>query len=503
MSSVAYHQGRWRLFGTVLAVALTLALPTLLNGVPFLYTDTATYLAQGQQAWVTLVPSLAASDPAPMPQAAEFAAAVSGGAKGALPAVVSGRSIYYGLVAYAAYAVGGGWPLVAVQALAVAWPLVLLVRAASPASWPMIAVGASAFLAFLTPLGLFTGLLMPDIWVGAMILALASLVAVGPKLGWAARMGLLAIPAYAVTSHNSHLLLLLVLLLVAGIARLLAATLRNDLPTWLLGGVAACAAAGFAAQAMFGLVIERAYGQPPISRPFLTAHLIELGPGQAYVEAACGEDGTAPGLTICRFADRLPMRWIPFLFEEDPEVGVFEASPDDVRRALAEEQSSFVLGTLRHDPLGTTVGLAREGIAQLWHLSVRDVAATTRRAGGNLGIYPDDLAAATRTSFVYRHPDLLTGLTRTTQVVSLLASFGLVLVLTVLRLPRRHLVVLSLLLAGVVLNGLLCGALASPYGRFQARVAWILPLAFVLLLSVRPYSSRLPLLPVSFKEPAL
>ena len=29
--------------------------------------------------------------------------------------------------------------------------------------------------------------------------------------------------------------------------------------------------------------------------------------------------------------------------------------------------------------------------------------------------------------------------------------------------------------AGVVVNGLVCGVLASPYDRFQARVVWLVP----------------------------
>jgi len=38
-----------------------------------------------------------------------------------------------------------------------------------------------------------------------------------------------------------------------------------------------------------------------------------------------------------------------------------------------------------------------------------------------------------------------------------------------------------ILLLGLFLNALICGVLASPYGRFQARIIWLLPVLAALV----------------------
>jgi hypothetical protein len=39
-----------------------------------------------------------------------------------------------------------------------------------------------------------------------------------------------------------------------------------------------------------------------------------------------------------------------------------------------------------------------------------------------------------------------------------------------------------LIVFGVMLNALICGALAAPYDRFQARVIWLVPVAASVLV---------------------
>src|SRR5262249_26894228 len=46
---------------------------------------------------------------------------------------------------------------------------------------------------------------------------------------------------------------------------------------------------------------------------------------------------------------------------------------------------------------------------------------------------------------------------------------------------RRLALFIMVLVAGVVVNGLICGALSEPLGRYQARVIWLIPLAAGLL----------------------
>jgi hypothetical protein len=41
------------------------------------------------------------------------------------------------------------------------------------------------------------------------------------------------------------------------------------------------------------------------------------------------------------------------------------------------------------------------------------------------------------------------------------------------------------IIAGVVLNAIVCGAVSGPWGRYQARVVWLIPMAALLMLEQR------------------
>ena len=477
----------------VLAVALALALPAILNGVVFLYPDSASYLAQGQAAVAAV---FGVSDNVVMLPPALHAAAEAAAEPGDAPLVVGGRSIYYGLFAYVAYASSGGWLLLAVQALAVAWPLVLLTLRLLPterARWVLPLIGFG--LAMLTPAGLFVGLVMPDIWLPAMLLALAVL-ATKTSNGPAVMVGMTAIVAFAAMAHTSHLLVALSGLALMALAKIASRRSWSTLTAPMLAGSVGvvCAVAGGAA---FSAMVERTYGAPPISRPHLTAHLIDLGPGMATIERACAEPGAEPSgdLAVCAAADRLPQPWTKFLFE--PTEGVFEPATAAGKRALAEQDLRFALLTLRHAPFETVGGLAHDAMAQLWHVSVATVPTTATREDDLVHRFPDDLVARTQASRLYAWSDGPALLTRAGQATSVaaflvLGAAGLSAVVARSKLPAPLVTAIAVLVAGVVLNASICGALASPYGRFQARLVWLLVVAAALLVAARPDLLRLP-----------
>ena len=473
-------------------VAVILALPAILNGAPFLYFDSATYIAQGQAAVLTMPFGLDFGIDV-LPSGREVAAVAA--TDQTPPLIVGGRSIYYGVLAYLTYGATQAWGLVLIQGLAVGFPLVILVRRFAGRRLALWSMGSAAALAFLTPAGVFVGMIMPDIWAGAMVLAVACLAIGGdadarPPPLWEV-LALSGICLTAVLFHLSHLALLLALIASGLLAWPLWRGIGPQVRARLLLPLGASIAVGILGPIVFATVVERTYGSPPISRPHLTAHLVDMGPGTAYAREACLRDD-APPMAICELVDRLPMTWIEFLFDPDPRSGAFEPASDAMKRALAEDDLRFVAGTFLHDPVGVSLGLLTDGIAQLGTFSVLGVPITHGDATSIAESVPPALAEATRGSVLYRHPDLLrlpsTPILAALGLATLFAFFAerhLRAAASVSGRPSPIAVVTGICLAGIVLNAFVCGMLASPYPRFQARIVWLLPIAALLAVLKR------------------
>ena len=465
--------------------ACALLAPALINRGPFVYFDTAGYLGQADGA-VRLLGGRLGMGPDPT---AGAPGAPALGPEAADGVVTAGRSIYYGLLAWAGTEAAGPLAVAALQALAMAALVVMAARAvrpgASAAAWAATSAGLAAGLALLTSAGFFAGLIMPDVWAGLMILALALLLARWEALEPGARAALWAVMALSVLFHASHLLLLAAL---AGLLALAAIRprWRRRLAPRRLALPAAAVLCGVLGQLAYALAITEVTGQPPLPMPHVTAHLVDMGPGARLARETCPESGYA----ICPFADRLPTDWTAFLFSRDPARGVFKVAAPEIQRALADEQARFALDTLRAEPLATLGGLAGDGVAQLWHLSVDDVPLTRSSEAFLADNFAPALAALVRASAIWDRPGAAPALTRLIQAGMAASVAGLLAMGLAGRLPRHGpaATILAVCLAGVVLNALICGALASPYGRFQARVAWLPPflLALMILSAVRP-----------------
>ena len=478
---------------SVATVIAVLCLPAMLNGLPFFYIDSATYLAQGQEAVRAFAPWLEAAGAERMPSAADAPPVVVGEGVAAAepPVVVAGRSIYYGVLAYLAVAHTNGVLIVLLQAAAVGWPLTLLCRACGMTG------GASAVLAgvlaFATPAGLFVGLVTPDVWLAAMGLAVAALLA-SPGAGHATRAGLGAIVAFAASAHTSHLLVLIVL----GAALIACATRRwgarppgfAAAGRWMVFG----AVVGVAGASLFGAVVEHRYGAPPISRPHLTARLTDSGPGVEAARAMCASGGTGQDMAVCAVTDRLGVTWTQFLFDQDPETGVFGPATAAAKRQLSAEDKRFALATLRYAPLRTVWTLSRDAGVQLFTVEAKRVPITARSPSGRLALFPPALAARIEAGRLHHHRAAFAAMDGVHRALLLLSAASLAVACARARRARRALtpagtaaVVLVLV---VVINAVVCGALASPYGRFGARAVWLVVVAAALVVAPRLLATR-------------
>ena len=475
---------RQRLWPWVLGGTGVMMLPSLANGVPFLYFDSVGYISRpggfldllSKLPFVDLPPP---PDPALPAQAAGAAPVPEQGAGEALRVEHRGRSMYYRIVGWTALVTGRLWPLVALQAAMTSLTLALV--------WGRVAgwrigwgwLGLVAALTLLTPLGLFVGMAMPDILAGILVLSVAALMLGWDSLGRAERLVLAIIAMFAMVSHLSHLLLGLGLAVVVLAFRLRAAAARKGFATVMIALALAAAL-----EAVYGWMQTRGGDVVLLSRPHIVAHLLDDGPGVDYLKKECPDAGFA----LCRFSDRVPVDWIAFLFAaDDPDQGLYAAAPAELKIAINEEQLPFARAVLADDPVGVLGFALRASAEQMVRFSPASVPITPEEFTGFGRHFPEEIAAATRDSRLFRNFDVLRMLAVSTWavvVVTLIAgAAGLrrMAASGVSDAQRTAAAVAAALVAGLVLNAVICGVLASPYERFQARIIWLWPIAMLML----------------------
>lgn len=496
---------------TLAARWVAIALGTLMlcivaawNAGPLLYPDTPTYLRGAETGMVKLLGSQARtawSEDAPPP------ASSGAGLPDVRPApalsasrltsvedqvVLAGRSVYYGALLWLSAWLGSLWIAVLVQSVAAAWLLHLVVvdlgRSSHPAYWAGIMV-----LALGTPLAVFTGLLMPDVWVGLAILALAAWVTCERTLPVTQRVALAALVLFAMVSHASAVPLVAAMVLAAWGLRRRAGW--EGLSRRALAGATLCVVVALAAEAAFTLAVTRLVGAAPLRLPHLSARLVDAGPGTAYLRRHCPQEDWA----ACAFIDHFPTPWTDFLFSTDPRRGAFALADAAAKRRLSSEQSALAWAITREDPLGVAHALALDAGRQLASFGVDVWGFGPRELAMYEGRVPAREQARLAASRGYRQPQwngVMTALTWT--IVGGAGAFALWSWrrrrLGLARsLPHRMAQCIGLALTGVVANALVCGLLASPLDRFQARVVWLLPLAAWLSAQARhPRTARAP-----------
>ena len=491
-------------FGVLLTIALLMCWAALWNGQAFFYPDTPTYLRGAEMGASRLLGPAALKPWLPAPQA-DTAQGASGPAASQPPkrmkpltsiedkVVLAGRSVYYGALVYAGYLAGNMWLTVAVQALVVAYVLQLLMgRLWGFGSRRTIVVAAA--LSLLTPLGVYTGFLMPDVFAPLVILCIGTLAVYWQQLGRGHRWMLALILLFGLCAHASHVALAAMLLVMALAARWLNGRWRG-LSMAALVVTAGCIAGAVASEWAFGKAVTMAVGAPPLRLPHPMARLIDLGPGTAYLKQNCPRSGFA----ACAYLQNYPTAWDDFLFSTDPAKGAFALADVATKRRLSEEQLRFAGEVIRFDPAGVASGIGADVLRQLVNFRVDVTSYGSRGLAMFEGRVPDGIFANMQASrAASEQAPLNDWLTVSTYALGL-ASI-LVLVAGWMRSggnaassadAQRQLFVdfAWIVVAGVVANAVICATLASSMDRFQARVIWLLPFLAMAAL-VRAYATR-------------
>jgi hypothetical protein len=480
------HPAWIRAIAVILAAA-SLGWAALINGAPFFHPDTIGYVRGPDVAVMKLVgarfgTAWAKFDPGAVDQRNGVAKAA--GVRAASyddNEVMAGRSIYYGALAYLGALAGGFWLTVLVQGLAVAWLAEIVLRALRITSLAAYA-GVMALLALATPAPFFVAFLMPDIWVGVGIGAAAALFALAGRLKRidVAVLGLMA--AFAAMAHSSVAPALLALMIAGGGWWLVRRRAAPD-PRLGLAGCALALVAAVAGNFAFARMVEHTTGRPPVTPPFLTARVIADGTGTQFVRERCNG-----GFVVCRYAARFPMGVDDFLWGQGRR-GVFDGASSADRRALGDEQARFALAVVRAYPVRQAAASAANAGLQILDTDLSDFDYNATVRASLTARTPPAAAETIRRSLAYRGAWPLGPLWALQSAASLAALAGAAGLALRSRGAGRSeapvaILFLALVVVGVLANGVVCGVLSTLYGRYEARVVWLLPLAAAALALV-------------------
>ncbi|TNC71389.1 hypothetical protein [Rubellimicrobium roseum] len=472
----------------LLALGLLACLSVLFaNGAPLFYFDTVGYIDQGQ-AMLGLAEALppaeaappASEAPSPAPPAAEPDTTVVGSRSAAYSAVMALLDRVLSLEA-----------VVIANLAVIAAATALAARHVAPGAG-LRATGLALLAGALGALPFYVAYLMPDILAPVLILTVATVCVWGPAMGW----GALALAAFlalaAILAHPSHLLLMVGLLPFCLLASPLLAGHRAKTALAFAGLLAV---AGLGERLIFSNLVERFENKSVVYLPFLTARLIDDGPGLAYLAETCGPD--APSRPSCELYAVLQTSDDPkrldapnIIFAQNEWVGSLQRLPQPVQDRIAREQVRFAVDVLRWDPWGVARAVAANVGTQLLMTSAGMTLHPEGQAGWLRDAYGPVAASLEDGRLERLGPEARRALDVAHNAVYALSLLAILALLW--RNGRRDLWLFAGLVGlGIVVNALVCAGISEPAPRYHARVALLLPI-LAALLAAAPAAPRGP-----------
>jgi len=380
------------------------------------------------------------------------------------------RSISYSVFSYVFSGPGAAFiPLAMMQALFIAICLAVTFNAAMPPEQRYFR-DATLVLAFASTLAPYVCYVMPDIFAGITILLLALLGAAANRLSRALLPPLIAIAAFAITTHPSHILLAAAMVIMIA-ALMLTRAVRGDRTALVtLGRAAAVVAVAVAAVVASGLIGFGEASIAPHRYPFALARSLEVPQARAHLIAMC----KSQPLEVCKlYAGRtLPTSSYDFLWGEQGVENVANAAQ---MRALRDQEPAIIWDMARTAPLGIASVLITDLARQL---------ATFNLDGLGFGHTTRQVSPLTIEFIADRRP-----WTFPLKLLQVLTVGGVLLSLAAfafwLRRRNRNAVLAAMLIGGVLANAAICSMLSAVASRYQARVIWLIPLAALLLWAGR------------------
>lgn len=476
--------------GTVLWIAaavLAVLSVLVINGRPLFYFDTIGYVDQGRDALMQL--GLAEA-----PRAAGAGGGVAAGVE-AVRTVDGSRSAFYSLLAGVLSQAGLLEGLLVFNALGLFLSVWLLARVAGRVHAPDRSWAAMVCLpliaASLGSLPFYAAYLMPDLFAPVMILTLAMVTAFGRDMRWWELVLAYMLAAVAVVSHLSHFAIAGLIFLAMVVISPLIGRRR-----WWLAPVFGLAVLGaaWAQQAAFRVVAEKAANSEVVIKPFITARLIQDGPGLDWLNDHCPD----AGIPTCALHEALQLSDDPYrltashiIFETSERLGSFRLMTPENQKAVADAQRDFFLAVLRDKPVATMLAFLKNTAVQSAMVSV-DMTLPSQ----NMVMRNADVTGALSGPLTQgRLGDGQGWLTPVVAVQAVLYIAALVVIAAALLRPVQVPWAVKgfavMVLLGLLANAFVCGGISQPATRYGARVIWLLPfLAAFLWFWLRPAKGR-------------
>ena len=412
-------------------------------------------------------------------------------------AVLAGRSSYYGALLYIGHLTSYFWLSVFAQAAIFLYlSYTLTIKCLRLSFFAFLCVTSVVIAA--TPVSFFISFLMPDVFASFLILGTIIIIAFLDTLELRDKLIVFAITCFSALAHTSHLLLLIFVSLVfAGIAFFAdrKKPMFGSAPkrTAFLFAIVLLAISG---ELAFSYGTRYTIGATPVRPPFLMARLIADGPGYHFLQRHCA---TKP-FVVCNYIDRLPTPADAFLWSTDPKTGVFSTADLPTRKALSDEQFSFVFDVFRSNPFGVITGAVSNTLHQFLTIGLNEFFLDQRQISSFKANLPASYFSGILRSHIILHNWILNSMNVWYSSVYFLSTIFLVLFLVLWPLLRTRkwfdifatqqwLYIVSILLVAIIFNAAICGALSQPAPRYQTRVSWIC--LFVIALMIANYCEAL------------
>ena len=483
------------LFGALIIMAFVAAV-----GRPNVFTDTRDYMIHGARFYQALRRTfLNEKEPVPVTAEQKAAADLLKWHKHFDHSNVGARSPYYGIFLYTVAHRGTLWLLASVQALACAWMLFLLWRAMAREApgWTYYALMAA--LSMGTSLPWVASFAMPDIFTGLLVIGAVLLLFYRDELSLAEKIGVCVIGGATLAFHGSHPLLMAAMMVVGACLALLMkapkAAIRGYVQIAGVGIISAVVALFVYAEAVY-LHTGDHLRRPP----FMMALVISDGPGRTYLRESCPQGAK---WVICPFRN-LPLKNSDqILWSSQPATGVFNRMNYEERVAMEKQEMAFVLATFLHHPVAQTVASLNDWGEQLTEFYVDDplrrpMAFMLHKYWGktNLVDLMRGVGECGKWGELCEPKIRISELEMVDTPIVVISILGLIVALcqrsTLLGAIRRRrfdwedpkaraTAVCLFIAAAVILNAGICGMIAGPFARYQARVIWLFPAEALLL----------------------
>ena len=475
-----------------LALAVIACLSVLfVNGKPLFYFDTVGYISQGHSALRQL--GLPAESPLAGRNAllAKKAEEAEGSSRGTAEiesenTVDGSRSAVYALMAGALARLGALEGLVALNVLAVLLAVWLPMRVAAR-RWGLHvpvarAVSLPVIAACFGSLPFFVAFLMPDTFAPVLLLVIATLTVFARHMrAWEILLAL-ALGSLAIVSHLSHLAIATLMVPASALISVVLARRR----WWVAPAlVAAIVGLGFTEQSMLRSAAKAVSHSDVVIKPYITARIIQDGPGLTYLEKHCPDETIA----TCKLYTALQWSDDPYritathiVFETSERLGSFRLMDPADQKAVADDQIGFFLDVLADQPIATFLAFLNNTLIQSGWVSVEMTLPNDKIIAQNAGV-TGLMMGEFEHGRITEDIGWLDVVTPMQEIFYLLSLAVIVLLILVpRRVPGEVKALAVMVLLGVLANALVCGGISQPATRYGARVIWLLPLTATIMM---------------------